>query len=108
MRQILLLILLFFAGSWLARKLRHAQEQAQARTGRGAGYDGAPGAGAGAGGGAARPNGDARSLPEPMVRCAECGVHAPKGDAVAASGEYFCSAEHAQRHATRVNGRDAR
>ncbi|OXI72294.1 deaminase [Burkholderia cenocepacia] len=92
MRQILLLILLFFAGSWLARKLRHAQEQAQARAGRGA----------------ARPNGDARSLPEPMVRCAECGVHAPKGDAVAASGEYFCSAEHAQRHAARVNGRDAR
>ncbi|AQQ27599.1 deaminase [Burkholderia cenocepacia] len=106
MRQILLLILLFFAGSWLARKLRHAQEQAQARAGRGAGYDGAPGAGAGAG--AARPNGDARSLPEPMVRCAECGVHAPKGDAIAASGEYFCSAEHAQRHAARVNGRDAR
>ncbi|RQU90927.1 PP0621 family protein [Burkholderia cenocepacia] len=106
MRQILLLILLFFAGSWLARKLRHAQEQAQARAGRGAGYDEAPGAGAGAG--AARPNGDARSLPEPMVRCAECGVHAPKGDAIAASGEYFCSAEHAQRHAARVNGRDAR
>ncbi|AOI77638.1 MULTISPECIES: PP0621 family protein [Burkholderia] len=102
MRQILLLILLFFAGSWLARKLRHAQEQAQARAGRGAGHDGAPGAGA------ARPNGDARSLPEPMVRCAECGVHAPKGDAVAASGEYFCSAEHARRHAARVNGRDAR
>ncbi|HEM7804124.1 PP0621 family protein [Burkholderia cenocepacia] len=104
MRQILLLILLFFAGSWLARKLRHAQEQAQARAGRGTGYDGAPGAGAGA----ARPSGDARSLPEPMVRCAECGVHAPKGDAVAASGEYFCSVEHAQRHAARVNGRDAR
>ncbi|MBN3823936.1 deaminase, partial [Burkholderia sp. Ac-20384] len=37
MRQILLLILLFFAGSWIARKLRQAQEQAQARTGRGAG-----------------------------------------------------------------------
>ncbi|WP_104012450.1 PP0621 family protein [Burkholderia anthinoferrum] len=102
MRQILLLILLFFAGSWLARKLRHAQEQAQARGGRGTGNGGAPGAGA------ARPNGDARSLPEPMVRCAECGVHAPKGDAIAASGEYFCSAEHAQRHAARVNGRDAR
>ncbi|MCA3812339.1 MAG: deaminase, partial [Burkholderia sp.] len=87
MRQILLLILLFFAGSWLARKLRQAQEHAQARTGRGAGSDGAPGAG---GPGAARPNGDMRSLPEPMVRCAECGVHAPKGDAVAAGGEYFC------------------
>ncbi|NHV31378.1 PP0621 family protein [Burkholderia sp. D-99] len=102
MRQILLLILLFFAGSWLARKLRQAQEQAQARTGRGAGYDGASGAGA------ARPNGDARSLPEPMVRCAECGVHAPKGDAVAAGGDYFCSAEHAQRHAARASGHDAR
>ncbi|MBU9223185.1 PP0621 family protein [Burkholderia multivorans] len=89
MRQILLLILLFFAGSWLARKLRHAQEQV--RAGRGAG--------------AARPNGDARSLPEPMVRCAECGVHAPKGDAIAAaSGEYFCSTEHAQRHAARAGG----
>ncbi|MEK2600559.1 PP0621 family protein [Burkholderia arboris] len=105
MRQILLLILLFFAGSWLARKLRQAQEHAQARTGRGTGHDGAPGAG---GPGAARPNGDMRSLPEPMVRCAECGVHAPKGDAVAAGGEYFCSAEHAQRHAARASGRDAR
>lgn len=102
MRQILLLILLFFAGSWLARKLRQAQGHAQARTGRGAGYDSAPGAGA------ARPNGDARSLPEPMVRCAECGVHAPKGEAVAAGGDYFCSAEHAQRHAARANGRDVR
>ncbi|WP_446902353.1 PP0621 family protein [Burkholderia sp. YIM B11467] len=102
MRQILLLILLFFAGSWIARKLRQAQEHAQARTGRGAGHDGTPGSGA------ARPNGDARSLPEPMVRCAECGVHAPKGDAVAAGGEYFCSAEHAQRHAARASGHDAR
>ncbi|MBU9479313.1 PP0621 family protein [Burkholderia multivorans] len=99
MRQILLLILLFFAGSWLARKLRHAQEQV--RAGRGADASGAPGYGAGA----ARPNGDARSLPEPMVRCAECGVHAPKGDAIAAaSGEYFCSTEHAQRHAARAGG----
>ncbi|MGC3026209.1 PP0621 family protein [Burkholderia sp. DN3021] len=102
MRQILLLILLFFAGSWLARKVRQAQEHAQARTGRGAGDGGAPGAGA------ARPNGDTRLLPEPMVRCAECGVHAPKGDAVVAGGEYFCSAEHAQRHAARASGHDAR
>ncbi|MCR4465251.1 MULTISPECIES: PP0621 family protein [unclassified Burkholderia] len=102
MRQILLLILLFFAGSWLTRKLRQAQEHAQARTGRG--YDGAPGAGAGA----ARPNGDARSLPEPMVRCAECGVHTPQGDAVAAGGEYFCSTEHAQRHGAHASGHDAR
>ncbi|WP_321811382.1 MULTISPECIES: PP0621 family protein [unclassified Burkholderia] len=104
MRQILLLILLFFAGSWLTRKLRQAQEHAQARAGRGGGNDGAPGPGAGA----ARPNGDARSLPEPMVRCAECGVHTPQGDAVAAGGEYFCSTEHAQRHGAHASGRDAR
>ncbi|AOJ85782.1 MULTISPECIES: PP0621 family protein [Burkholderia] len=105
MRQILLLILLFFAGSWLTRKLRQAQEHAQARNGRGGGFDGAPGSGSA---GTARPNGDARSLPEPMVRCAECGVHTPKGDAVAAGGEYFCSTEHAQRHGAHASGRDAR
>ncbi|MBN3782736.1 deaminase, partial [Burkholderia sp. Ac-20345] len=43
-----------------------------------------------------------------LLRCAECGVHAPKGDAIVAGGEYFCSAEHAQRHAARTSGRDAR
>ncbi|OMG74232.1 PP0621 family protein [Burkholderia ubonensis] len=98
MRQILLLILVFFATSWVARKLRQAQ--AQARTGQGAGREAGPGAGAQGGG--------AQPLPEPMVRCAECGVHAPKGDAVVAGGEYFCSAEHAQRHAARANDRGAR
>ncbi|WP_175784705.1 PP0621 family protein [Burkholderia ambifaria] len=104
MRQILLLILLLFAGSWLARKLRQAQEQAHARTGRGDGAD-APGHG---GAGAAHANGGTHSLPEPMVRCAECGVHAPKGDAVAAGGEYFCSTDHARRHGARASGHDAR
>ncbi|MDR8728186.1 PP0621 family protein [Burkholderia pseudomultivorans] len=99
MRQILLLILLFFASSWVARKLRRAQEQA--RSERGA-------AGPGASGYGGRANGDARALPEPMVRCAECGVHAPQGDAVVAGGQYFCSTEHAQRHAARAGGQDAR
>ncbi|KVT22071.1 PP0621 family protein [Burkholderia ubonensis] len=99
MRQILLLILVFFATSWVARKLRQAQAQAQARTGQGAGAQGYRGA--------ARAGG-AQPLPEPMVRCAECGVHAPKGDAVVAGGEYFCSAEHAQRHAARTNDRGTR
>ncbi|WP_420887377.1 PP0621 family protein [Burkholderia vietnamiensis] len=55
-----------------------------------------------------RPGADTRSLPEPMVRCAECGVHTPKGDAVAGGGEYFCSAEHAQRHRARASDTDAR
>ncbi|KVO36893.1 deaminase [Burkholderia ubonensis] len=105
MRQILLLILVFFATSWVARKLRQAQ--AQARTGQGAGREAGPGAGAQGYRGAAHAGG-AQPLPEPMVRCAECGVHAPKGDAVVAGGEYFCSAEHAQRHAARTNDRGTR
>ncbi|MHA7149608.1 PP0621 family protein, partial [Burkholderia pseudomallei] len=45
------------------------------------------------------------ALPEPMVRCAECGVHAPKSDAVVAGGEYFCSPEHAARHAAHSGSR---
>ncbi|KDB10348.1 hypothetical protein LIG30_0691 [Burkholderia sp. lig30] len=101
MRQILLLILLFFASSWVARKLRQAQAQAQAQA---RGSDPAAGGAPGYGAGAAR---NAQTLAEPMVRCAECGVHAPKGDAVLAGGEYFCSVEHAQRHAARANGRGA-
>ncbi|RQS70788.1 deaminase [Burkholderia sp. Bp8963] len=93
MRQILLLILLFFAGSWIARKL----QQAQARTGN----DTGPGSR-----GTTPRDGGAQSLPEPMVRCAECGVHAPKGEAVVAGGKYFCSTEHAQRHAARTRDHD--
>ncbi|WP_323121526.1 PP0621 family protein [Burkholderia alba] len=97
MRQILLLIFLFFASTWLARKIRRAQARAE----RGGGpFPGAgqPPAGAAGHGGA---------LAEPMVRCAECGVHAPKGEAVAAGGQFYCSAEHAARHAARAGGRDA-
>jgi uncharacterized protein len=101
MRQILLLILLFFASSWVARKLRQAQARAGRDAGQGSG--GAPGYG-----GAEAPRGNTQTLPEPMVRCAECGVHSPRADAIAAGGEYFCSAEHAQRHAARATDRDAR
>ncbi|ACR27691.1 PP0621 family protein [Burkholderia glumae] len=88
MRNLLLLILLFIAGSWVSRKLRQAQERAN----RGGG--GAPGQGGPRPSAARTP-----SLPEPMVRCALCGVHTPKGDAVEAGGDYFCSREHAARHA---------
>jgi len=31
---------------------------------------------------------------EDMVRCAQCGVHLPKGESVQADGQFFCSAEH--------------
>ncbi len=29
-----------------------------------------------------------------MVRCAQCGVHVPKGESIQAGGQYFCCAEH--------------
>lgn len=31
---------------------------------------------------------------EDMVRCAQCGVHLPKGESVQENGLFFCSAEH--------------
>lgn len=107
MRQILLLILLFFASSWLARKIRQVQTRGgsfpgNARAPFPGGFDGPGTASGGAAGGAAA---DGGALAEPMVRCAECGVHAPKSDAVAAGGDYFCSPEHAARHAAHANRR---
>jgi uncharacterized protein len=29
-----------------------------------------------------------------MVRCAQCGVHLPRSEGVAAGGDFFCSEEH--------------
>ncbi|SFU25481.1 PP0621 family protein [Paraburkholderia aspalathi] len=113
MRQIFLLILLFIVGQWLVKALRRHDAQASQRTGAGA--NGA--AGAGGPRGQSAPNGGARGsnapqarpqLAEPMIRCAECGVHAPKSDSVVVAGQPFCSAAHAQRHGARPSGRDAR
>jgi len=47
-------------------------------------------------------------LPDPLVRCAECGVHTPKSEAIVAAGHRFCCSDHAQRYATHPTGRDAR
>ncbi|MFM0072889.1 PP0621 family protein [Paraburkholderia sediminicola] len=108
MRQIFLLILLFIVGQWLVKALRRHDAQASQRTGA---------AGAGGARGQSGPNGGARGpnapqaqpqLAEPMIRCAECGVHAPKSDSVVMAGQPFCSAAHAQRHGARPTGRDAR
>ena len=108
MRQIFLLILLFIVGQWLVKALRRHDAQASQRTGA---------AGAGGARGQSGPNGGARGpdapqaqpqLAEPMIRCAECGVHAPKSDSVVVAGQPFCSAAHAQRHGARPSGRDAR
>lgn len=114
MRQIFLLILLFIVGQWLVKALRRHDAQASQRTG-GAGANGATGANGQAG--RSGPNGGARGpasaqaqpqLAEPMIRCAECGVHAPKSDSVVVAGQAFCSAAHAQRHGAHPTGRDAR
>ncbi|MFM0554080.1 PP0621 family protein [Paraburkholderia sediminicola] len=106
MRQIFLLILLFIVGQWLVKALRRHDAQASQRSGSGA--NGAAGAKDANG-----PNGGARAsapaqLAEPMIRCVECGVHAPKSDSVVVAGQPFCSAAHAQRHGARPTGRDAR
>lgn len=106
MRQIFLLILLFVVGQWLVKALRRRDAQASQR----GGADTARGADNGRGAQRAGPRaaGGAPQLPEPMIRCAECGVHAPRSDSVVAAGQPFCSAAHAQRHSARPTGRDAR
>ena len=102
MRQIFLLILLFIVGQWLVKALRRHDAQTAQRTGA----RGANGAGA-AHGGAGSPDGQPQ-LAEPMIRCLECGVHAPKSDSVSVAGQTFCCAAHAQHHGARPTGRDAR
>jgi uncharacterized protein len=32
--------------------------------------------------------------PEDMVRCATCGVHLPKSEAISSQNQYFCCEEH--------------
>ncbi|WGS49429.1 PP0621 family protein [Paraburkholderia sp. D15] len=108
MRQIFLLILLFIVGQWLVKALRRHDAQTAQRSGNaGSGANGA--AGATNSRGHAGPNGAAQpQLAEPMIRCTECGVHAPKSDSVVVAGQAFCSSAHAQRHGARPSGRDAR
>lgn len=33
-----------------------------------------------------------------MVRCAHCGVHLPRGEAIISRGEFYCTNEHRQLH----------
>lgn len=100
MRQIFLLFLLFVVGQWFVKALKRAQthmrpgaEQQQAS--RRAANGNTPGA--------RRPT---ASLPEPMVRCAECGVHAPRSESVSSAGQSFCCGEHARQYAARAAGQD--
>lgn len=106
MRQIFLLILMFIIGQWLVKAIRRSEAQNAQRSGA-AGGAGASSAAGRAGGAQARAA-KAPQLPEPMIRCVECGVHAPASDSIVVAGEPFCCTAHAQRHATRPTGRDAR
>lgn len=46
---------------------------------------------------------DESQVAEDMVRCAQCGVHLPKGESVSADGRYFCCAAHRDEFARRPN-----
>jgi uncharacterized protein len=35
---------------------------------------------------------------EDMVRCAQCGVHLPKGESLTSGSAFYCSAEHRRLH----------
>lgn len=98
MRQLLFLILLIFVGRWLVKTVR-AADAARVRAANGA----ANGAAKAPASGGAQPA-QARALAEPIVRCASCGVHAPKSESLFLAGQYFCCAEHARRHAARAAG----
>jgi uncharacterized protein len=114
MRQILLLILLFFVGQWFVKTLRRAQPQARpgadprqqgsgAWRANGAANGANSGAGTNAGTNAGKSGG---ALAEPMVRCAECGVHAPRSESVSVGTQHFCSAAHARAYDVRKTTQD--
>ncbi|MFM0326282.1 PP0621 family protein [Caballeronia glebae] len=108
MRNFFFLIVLFFLGQWLLKKLRRANERAQ----RGEAQAG----GATAGGAHRARNGNgghdtaasAPQLADPLIRCAQCGVHTPRSESIVVAGERFCCADHARHFASRPTGRDAR
>ncbi|WP_277402936.1 PP0621 family protein, partial [Achromobacter xylosoxidans] len=41
-------------------------------------------------------NPPAASAPEAMVRCAHCGIHLPRSEALLQGGRTWCSQEHAR------------
>jgi uncharacterized protein len=102
MQRIFFWIVLLFVGQWLWRRERRQR-------GKDAPLEGArPGSDSGRRPGWPPQGAAAPRLPEPMVRCAECGAHAPLSESVVVGARHFCSAEHARIHADRPVGRDGR
>ncbi|MDR3098440.1 MAG: deaminase [Paraburkholderia sp.] len=114
MRQILLLILLFIVGQWFFKSLRNSQHSRSGADPRQGGPGAAggpfgthgPGASPGNAGNAAGNAGRGGALPEPMVCCAECGVHAPRSESVSVGTQTFCCAEHARAYDARKTRQD--
>ena len=42
---------------------------------------------------------------ENMVQCAQCGVHLPRSESLAALGNFYCSAEHQRVHREKRSSR---
>lgn len=40
----------------------------------------------------------ASASPEDMVRCAHCGVHLPRSEAILSHDEFFCCEAHCSKH----------
>lgn len=38
-----------------------------------------------------------KTIADDMVRCADCGVHLPRGESLAVRGQFYCSEEHQRR-----------
>jgi uncharacterized protein len=104
MRNFFLLIALFFVTQWLLKKLRRANERAQADARSAGAARARNGADSSAGSAGNAPP----QLADPLIRCAQCGVHTPRSESIVAAGERFCCADHARRHAARPTGRNAR
>ena len=72
MSKIILLVIAFAAALWLVRGLRRRSDAESA-------------------GQAEKPSATGT---EDMVRCAQCGVHLPRGESFMTGQEFFCSVQH--------------
>ncbi len=43
------------------------------------------------------PRAPAAPKPQPMVRCARCGVHVPQGEALAHDNRWYCCRDHLEQ-----------
>jgi uncharacterized protein len=107
MRNFILLIALFFVTQWLLKKLRRANERSQAEARTDARSD-PRASGANTRTRSDTNAGSAPQLLDPLIRCAQCGVHTPRSESVVVAGQRFCCTDHARRYTAAPTGRDAR